>query len=331
MSDYFFESGRVHVLEKRLVRRETIEQLLLAKDTEQLAGLLSECGVELVTDPVSGRLLREETLLGVLRAAYRDLGERVQTDPGLRLWLYPYDCNNVKAAIKGFYLGIDPREMMFDFGTVGVDEVIAMVAQRRFEGLPDEMACAAGKAIEAYAKNRNPQMIDLLVDAACFADMTAAAKQSKSAFVTDLVRLKIDLVNVMTLVRILRMQSGANGQRLLSDALIEGGTLSRKTLTEWFEGGEETLWDRVYHTALSDWAAAVVKTDKSHIVIERTADAVFMARVREARLIPVGIEPLVSFLIATEYDVRNLRIVIAGKEAGLDREKIRERIRDGYV
>lgn len=330
MSDYYFESGRVHVLERRLVRRETLEQLLSAKDTEQLMRLLSECGIELATD-ASGRLLREETLLGVLRAAYRDLGERVQSDPGLRLWLYPYDCNNVKAAIKGYYLGIDPREMMFDFGTVGVDEVIASVAARRFEEFPLYMAAAAVTAMEGYAKNRNPQLIDLTLDAACFADMSAAAKQSKSAFVSDLVKLRIDLCNVMTLVRILRMQSGENGKRLLADALIEGGTLSRKTLDEWFEGGEETLWDRVYHTSLSAWAAEVVKTDKSYTAIERTADAVFMARVREARFIPVGIEALIAFLIATEYDVRNLRIVIAGKEAGLDREKIRERIRDGYV
>lgn len=331
MSDYFFESGRVHVLQKRLVRRETIEQLLSAKDVEQLTGMLSECGIETVTDPASGRLLREETLLGVLRAAYRDLGERVQTDPGLRLWLYPYDCNNVKAAIKGYYLGIDPREMMFDFGTVGVDEVIAMVEHRCFEGLPTEIARAADEAIEAYAKNRNPQRIDLLIDAACFADMLTAAGQSRSAFVSDLVRLKIDLINVMTLVRILRMQSGANGRRLLADALIEGGTLTQKTLLSFFDEGEATFWDRIYHTELSDWAAEVVKTDKSHTAIERTADAVFMARVREARFVPVGIEPLIAFLIATEYDVRNLRIVIAGKEAGLDREKIRERIRDGYV
>lgn len=331
MADYYFESGRVHVLEKRLVRRENIEQLLSAKDSEQLIRLLTECGVPVVTDPADGRLLREKMLLGILRAAYRDLGERVQTDPGLRLWLYPYDCNNVKAAIKGYYLGIDPRDMMFDFGTVGVDGVIASVAARRFEELPSHMAAAAVTAMEGYAKNRNPQMIDLTLDAACYADMCAAAKESKSAFVTDLVTLKIDLSNVMMLVRILRMQSGENGKRLLADALIEGGTLSKKTLTEWFECGEETLWDHVYHSALSDWAVAVVKTDKSHTAIERTADAVFMARVREARWTPVGIEPLVAFLIATEYDVRNLRIVIAGKEAGLDREKIRERIRDGYV
>ena len=330
MSDYLFECGRAHALWKRLLGRDTLEQLMAAKDGEHLTAILSEHGVEPILD-VSGRLLREETLLGILRAAYRDLGERVQTDPGLRLWLYPYDCNNVKAAIKGYYLGLDPREMMFDFGTVGIDEVIGMVANRRFEGLPKAMASAAATAIEAYARNRNPQSIDLPIDAACFADMLAAAKQSRSAFVTDLVRLKIDLCNVMILVRVLRMQNGESGKRLLEDALLEGGTISRRDLFLLADGGEDRLWDRIYHTKLSALAVEAVKTDRSLTAIERSGDNLFLARVREARFVPVGIEPLIAFLIATEYDVRNLRIVIAGREAGLDREKIRERIRDGYV
>ena len=57
----------------------------------------------------------------------------------------------------------------------------------------------------------------------------------------------------------------------------------------------------------------------------------WMDMIRETKFIPVGLEVMVSFLLAHEYEVKNLRIVLAGKEAGIASETIRERIRDSYV
>lgn len=330
MSDYLFESGRVHALEKRLVGREHIELLLATRDTVELPERLREIGVQSVTD-VNGRLLREETLLGILRAAYTDLGETVRTAPPFRLWLYPYDCNNVKAAIKGYFLGIDPRSMMFDFGTVPVNVLLEMVKSKHFEGLSPKIAQAAVEAIEAYAKNRNPQRIDFLIDRACFADMLVAAQMSQSHFAIDLVRMKIDLTNVVITLRLLRMENGETGKRLLEEALIEGGSISVKELRNFFDGGEDMLWKEISRMGMAHLSERVAKTDRGLTAVERSSDDVFMDKVREAKWIPYGVEPIIAFLIATEYDVRNLRIVIAGKEAGLSADRIRERIRESYV
>ena len=40
---------------------------------------------------------------------------------------------------------------------------------------------------------------------------------------------------------------------------------------------------------------------------------------------------MVAFLAAHEYEVKNLRILLSGKEAGIAVATIRERIRDSYV
>ena len=56
-----------------------------------------------------------------------------------------------------------------------------------------------------------------------------------------------------------------------------------------------------------------------------------MQRIREARLIPYGAPPLIGYLLGSEYEVRNLRIVLAGVEAGLPMQTVRERIRESYV
>ena len=56
-----------------------------------------------------------------------------------------------------------------------------------------------------------------------------------------------------------------------------------------------------------------------------------MKTVKEAKLISIGVEVLVAYLLANEVAVRNLRILLAGKTEGLSKERILERIRESYV
>jgi len=329
MNDYLYDSARVRSLEHSLIGRDGIEQLLATKSVEEMILRLGEMGVDAVTD-TDGHFLREETLLQILRNAYGELREAISRNPELSLWLYPYDCNNVKAAIKGFVRKIDPRSMMFDFGTVEIEDVIRMVENGVFPTFPKEMQRVAPIAMAAYAKHRDPQRIDLLLDRACYADMLSAAKNSP--FALELVTLKVDMTNLLTTVRVIRMRSGEAGKMLLNDALIGGGKLSVQMLLGLYESGEEVLWqtllhqERYEHLARSITATACSLTD-----VERCIDNYLMARIRDAKWIASGAEVLIGFLMAHEYDVKNLRILFASKQAGLPTQTIRERIRESYV
>ena len=64
---------------------------------------------------------------------------------------------------------------------------------------------------------------------------------------------------------------------------------------------------------------------------EKLADNYWMSLILENKFIPAGLEVMIAFLAAHEYEVKNLRIVLSGKEAGIATATIRERIRDSYV
>ena len=329
MNDYLYDSARIRSLEKALIGREGIEQLLATKDVGEMVLRLNEMGVASVTD-ADGRFLREETLLQVLRNAYGELHDAIAENAELTLWLYPYDCNNVKAAIKGFFRKIDPRSMMFDFGTVEVENVIRMVEKGDFTALPKAMREAASQAMTTYAKQRDPQRIDLLLDCACYTDMLAAAKNTP--FALDVVTLKVDTTNLLTAVRVLRMHSGEAGRMLLNDALIEGGTIAKKTFLALYDEGEDAIWQMLVHTDRYECLSnAINATARSLTDVERCIDNFLMTRVRDAKWMASGAEVLIGFLLANEYDVKNLRILFASKQAGLPVQTIRERIRESYV
>lgn len=331
MTDYIFGSARLRAMEHTLIGREQIESLLSVADVDCLWERLIELGVALVTDGAGGERLREETLLARIREAYGEVCALFPNEPSLRLWLYQYDCNNVKAAIKGFVRGIDARSMMFDFGTIPVDEVLTMVRENRFDALPAQMADAAARAVAEYAKTKNPQLIDLYLDRACYADMLADAKSSGVALAVRLVERRIDLINILIAVRILRIRRDEAGRALLQDSLLEGGLLSHARITEWFDGGEDLLWDRLFYSEYGRLATAVTASDRSLTAIERALDNEWMHEIQEVKYIPYGAEVAIAYLLAREYEVRNLRILFAAKSAGLSAETTRERIRESYV
>lgn len=326
MADYLYSSARVRALETRLIGRERIWLLPEEHSAADVWRRLTEYGVEPICD-ANGRIDTEESLLCILKNAYDTVCEMLPNDPAVQLWLYPYDCNNVKAAIKCFARGIDPRPMTFDFGTLAAERVIEMVKCGSFEGLPPHMLQAAAEATEAYAKTKNPQAVDLCMDRACYADMIEAAGQG---FCLELVKRKLDLVNLISLIRVMRMRCGEMGERLLEAAWLSGGSFDEAFLHERYHATEDELWQILKGGAFAGFAHRL-DAKASLTAIERQADDFWMDLLKTVKFVPYGAEVVVAYLLATECEVRNLRIVLAGQETGLPAATVRERIRDGYV
>ncbi len=327
MADYLYGGASLRALETAIIGRERIAKIVDARSLTDAYSLLSEYGVELIKDTDSGAVLREPTLLKILKDAYDTVLSLGNDSNALRLWLYPYDCNNLKACIKCTVRNINPLPLMFDFGTVPILNIPTMVKERSFQAFPKAMAEAASEAIGAYEKTKNPQLIDLLLDRACYCDMLNAANKSQNAYIQNLVTLKIDFTNLLMAVRVFRMNSGEAGQALLQNAWLRGGKLS---LSDVLKGGEQEVERFLKQTPYASIFDAL-SPNNSLGALECAMDNAWMSAVQEAKWIPIGVEGMVSFLLAHEYEVKNLRIALSGKEIGHSPTMIRERIRESYV
>lgn len=331
MENYLFGSARVSVLENGLIRKDQLERLWNAPSVERCAELLADYGIPVVRNPGTGSFEREETLLSVLRNAFREVAETTENAAFARAFRWQYDCNNIKAAIKCVKRGVNPDGMLFDFGNIEAAIVKDAAARNDFEALGEPFSHAAAEAVETFARTGNPQWVDLILDRACYAAMLRDAKQSKNLFVTDLVTKKIDLTNLLICIRLMRMKSGEAGRLLLADAFLPGGMLPDEFFAQAYSEGEEELWRMVSASEYREFASLSGGSDGSLTAVERAADDFWMTQVRQAKLIPYGVERLTAYLIAVETEVRNLRIILAGLEAGLTAGTIGERVRMGYV
>jgi V/A-type H+-transporting ATPase subunit C len=332
-----YASARIRSLENRLVGRERMEVLAEARTADEVMDRLAEYGIKPAEQadgatPVGEAVsaAREGMLLTILREAFDEVERAVPDASVFRYFRYPYDCNNVKAAIKCAIRGISAEDMLFDFGTVPADEVETLLREGNYEVLPPAMAAAIPAARDAYDRTGDPRRIDTVLDRACYADMLAAAVNTGDDTLISWMKARIDLTNILTAVRILRMSMGAVGEAFLAEALLEGGTLTEKFFAEAVSKGEAGLWEALSPTAYYRLPQTVAEP-RPLSAVEKACDDLYMGLVREGARIPFGAAVAGGYLVGCEVSVKNIRIILAAKDAELSSAVIRERIRMSYV
>ncbi len=337
-TEYMYASARIRAMENRLVGKERIDVLVDSKTGEDVMAKLAEYGISpanqgdgaVRADEAVG-YGREEMLLSFLKTACDEVWEAVPAPEAFAWFRYPYDCNNLKTVIKCQIRGIDPMDMLFDFGTVSADETVTRLTENKLEAFSPAMAAAVVEARAAYAKTGDPQQIDAILDKACYTDMLTVASAMGNETILGWIKAKIDLVNIMMCLRILRMRRGETGKIFMDTCLLEGGDLPLSFFDEAYDGGEEALWLGVYSSRYERFARAAEGTEGSLSAIERCADNHWMTIVREGAKVPFGAEVAGGYLIGCEASVKNIRIILAAKDAGLSSDVLRERIRESYV
>lgn len=326
---YTYASARIRALENGIVGRDRIAQLAEAASIDELYARLEEYGVALVRD--EGGVQIEQTLSGILARALTDVQENVPMPELFDFLRYPYDCHNIKSAIKSYLRKLPCEDMLFALGTVAPAAVASMPESGEFDALPAEMAKAAPLALQAYEKTGNPRAIDLILDKACFADMLRCAQDGGEDFHVQLVRAQIDLVNLMICLRLVRMEAGEQGGLLLEQALLDGGLLEKSALSGAYAEGQSAILYLLNRTPYEKLGRMIAESDGTAATAERLADDFRMEMIRAAKQTVFGAPVLTAYFYAQEYATRNIRIVIAAKKAGLAPEIIHERIRTSYV
>ena len=181
----------------------------------------------------------------------------------------------------------------------------------------------------ALLREKDPQGADLVLDAACYAEMHALADALKSDFLRGYVRLLTDAANLRTVVRAARC---GGDTVLLAKALLPGGSVSAHTL----QTAEPAKLAEIFcagplSRAAELGAAAATPAGGSLTAFEKACDDAVTAYLAAARRVPFGEQTVVGYLYAVEQEIIAVRTVFAGRQAGLDAEVIGSRLRNSYV
>lgn len=321
-TDYLYISARIRAIENGMVGRERLNSLIELKTVNEILAALVPLGFAQAADSV-GMPDIEAMLFNYLKARLGTVEESVPDNALLLPIRYPYDNHNIKSYLKATKRGVDPRDLMIDLGTIPLPELMESLRTGHYDTLPENMARAVPEALEAYAKTNDPREIDFCLDRAVFADMAAATAQLP--FANHIVATKADLTNILICARLLKMNLSALAPALFAKAAVPGGTLPLSFFTPVLEDMKLPLSSLLaatpYHAVLQDSLTAS----------EQAADNYLSNELCAAKSVPFGAEVPFAYLMALETSIKNLRLLLACKNAGLANAEIRAKVRDCYV
>lgn len=319
--NYIYSSTRVRAVEAHTSAGERIWRAAEAKNLADALRIFEEFGIRITEGNI------EDTLGSFVEEAYKLL-EEIAPEPALfNVLRYPYDCHNIKSAIKSSLRGTDAAHLMFNTGSISSALIMQMVRDREFAALPRHMAKAAVAAYETYYRNSDPQQIDTALDIACFLDMIESSEKYELPYPRKLVAYKADTINIITCVRLIRMSAGTVS---IEKVMLPGGIIKNELYKAVFTADgikerETFLYNMLRKTR---YIVMNLSVTDSLTAIERSCENTYLAFIRgEAKKKLYGAEILTAFVIARETEMKNIRIVIAGRAASLPAEVIKERLR----
>jgi V/A-type H+-transporting ATPase subunit C len=327
--DYLYATARLRALEREMLTARDFQKMVDAATLEESYKTAND--VSLHSSLPAARY--EEAISAMLSRAWALVEELTGGHPALSVFRFKYDGHNLKTILKSQALGSDPLPVMSPLGTQAPEALLAAWREQKLESLPPLLADAAQKAGEALAKTGDPQKVDILLDRAVLEGMLQLAKEIDFDFLTDIVRTYIDIENLRTAVRLKRIGRDAGQFKRLA---IEGGKLPLDRLfeaypAEGFDALRDALFVTEYHSHFAPLLEGLQNPRKPLTEFERGADNYQLLLLRRSRLVSFGFEPVLSYLLAKENEAKQIRIVLASKAAGVEREKIRERLRETYA
>lgn len=327
---YAYAVARVKAMETRLLVQGQFDRMIGASSAEEALKVLSETDYAASVAELEDVHGFESFLSEELRYNYDLLIKFSPTPELIGMLALRYDIHNLKVLFKSKFLGVQ-TDLLIPIGAYELVKLENAVSEDDYRFLDEKIRRAAESVTEDFMVNRDPQVIDLVLDRVLYDHLITEAREKQSVFLEGLFLREVDLINLKTLIRVKRMGLGRD---FLKKALLPKGTLSPDRLTAMIE---EPLESFVSMLAISDYAELVNEgvrewSEKgSASLLEKLSDNYITAYLRQGKWVPFGIEPLVGYIWAKEIEIKNIRIVMVGKINKLPAEAIRERIRDVYV
>ena len=309
-TDYLFVSAYLRAKEPQLLSREKAERML-ASSVQEAARILEGCGYADVLSVGLDRALNDRRT-----AVFDDLEAIAPKDGIVSLFRMRYDYHNAKTIVKAEAMGKDPSGLLLGGGRVDAQALKTAYETGEAGPAPQAVLEAMTAARDALSRSADPQLADLILDRAYFAEYHAAAAQVGSSFLMG-----------YAAVRARRMQKDAG---FLEGVLVPGGSVDPAEICRAL-GQDEPFAPLFAASALFAAAQAGDESQTGSLTaFERLCDDTLTAYFAKARTVVFGEQVVIAYLCALETEIAAARMIVNGLQIGLPADTIRTRLRELY-
>lgn len=319
--DYAYASAQVRVLETQMLSRGVFADLANAESfaaaAEQLGGTEYAIDAGADSDAIESMLLERRT---AVRSLFAGLMSNQSLVGILRA---REDFANMRLAVRRMVterpLGLDYS----DEGEISAEQFEDIFEQEDYSRLPDYLQDAVEAAVLGYYENKDIRQIDYAIDRIEAAWRVRRARELNCEFLLSLFRLRIDLYNLRTMLR-LKMAERDDRGHFLPDGFVETGKF-----VQGLETGLESVAGLFFATPygeLLDESIGYLRTEQSFLRLEQKCEDHLMGFLKTTRQITAGSQPVIAYLLFKEAEIRTVRMMLVGKKNGLSATLMLDRL-----
>lgn len=328
---YIYAVSRIRAIEKKLLDKIKFDRMVDSKSPDEALKILLEADYGSTNADIKSVFEYEELLKEEHKKVYKLLNELAPEPETINMFLLLNDYHNAKVILKAEFSGQDETPILIESGSIPVSKLKLMIKDRNMSDMPSIMRSAVEECIDTYNRTNDPQVIDLILDKACYRHMKSISDDSGNKFLNELVLILIDLSNIKIFLRVKSLRKTWD---FLQKVLIQGGRIDSRVYIENLDKPLESFVEALRFTSYGTYLEEGIdnlKTTGSLTKFEKLSDNFIVSFVKKAKYISFGIEPLIGYLMAKETEIKNARIIMVGKINNISSDIIRERLREAYV
>jgi len=326
---YGFAVGRIRVRETKMLGANRLDRLIGAGDFYDQKRILVETDYGNFFQEAATPEDVEQALNDYLAVLYEFLEEIYPEKKILSYFRSRYDFHNLKVFLKAKYGEKSTERIWSKLGMLDAEVAKERVDEGNLDEIEEPYASALLEAMEKFEEDKDSQQIDVVLDRALHLYLYEVAKRQKNKFFLGYVKSLIDLANLKLFMRARNLNKEA---RFVEDALLDHGFIPKGDFISAYYDAPEVLIGKLKETPYAKIVQDSVAGQEFDLdFFDRKADDFLVSFLKPAKYIAVGLEPLISYIIAKENEVKALRIILIGRLSGVSAQTIKERVCAQYV
>lgn len=329
--DFTQAAARIKVLETRLLSRTKIERMVDAKDVEEVIKILGETEYSNAIGEPNKVEEYEKILSAELNRVYKLMYEMSREKIVVDILALKYDYHNLKVLIKEKILQKNLKNLYIAISTIDFPKLRQDYLDNNLGDIDERFNKILENVRKDFEINSDPQRIDILLDRYYFDHLYELAKKADIPLFINYVQNLIDFTNIKSLIRIKKQNKGAD---FLEEVILCNGKIEKNNIILQANNSLQDILEKFKNYDISlqlKSGLEFYQQSESLSEFEKQCDNYLMGLNKPSKYINFGPEPIFSYIVAKETEVKVLRIIIVSKLNKLSPNNIRERLRDLYV
>lgn len=319
-SRYLYATGRVRALETGLLDSRLLGRIAESGSGEDFLGALK--GTVYSSDSMEefeAGLDRKSAGLAVLAR------KLLREAPLLAINGLKHDFFNCSAFLRAKHSSSGAEPALDETGgAADVRLLESAVLRGKTRGLDEHIAGAVRAAEERFEKTGSVLEMELELDRRYFSALREKCAETRNGFFMDFARLSADVYNINAFFRVKKHDPGIELSGVLSDA----GSIEPDELERFIddEEGMSRFFARTSFSKMAGEGLSALKDGGELARPETSGRELLLDFLSGSRYVTMGPEPVFAYFARAGEEIKSLKVIRAGRKAGLPAAAIMERV-----